>query len=698
MNRKFLINKVNSSLTNLNLKLNIDFCNSLDCFYNEVKKLNNYSNSKNVYLLKETIDFRFEFFKNVANIKIEKNLNLNKNEIYFLKKFIRDRPFKITDCDKNVGICIMSNEIYNELILNQLSNISTYVKIDNIIKDTISEEITNQLHDLYLNGHISKKLFSKLSCEQNSFGKFRILPKLHKENFSVRPIINCKMHFTSNLCLLIDLLLKPFVKNMPSYIQDSQQLIQETTNLKLVDNVKLFSCDFESLYSNIILSDCLNTICEYMQNKINSTEIDIIGFRCILKIIFEFNYFKYKDIVYKQIKGIAMGSKCGPSIANIYISCLEKTFLQIYRPIFYKRFIDDIFLITSIDFNIDYLKNNFLNLKLNVDCGLEVVFLDLRIKICKICNILKFSLYVKPTNTFSYLKTNSNHPNYIFSNIVKTLFIRIRRICTDFSNYLYFSRLLTSQLLNRGFDFDKIRKISNLIGKVDRNCLIPYKNKNLNYLDNCIFFKIPFEKNLIDIDKILKNCFLSISTNSEFLKDMRFKTIFMKNPNISSIFVHHTTSFNFEKYSYSKCDNINCLICKFSHFHLYFLLLNQFYLPIYCNSNCSEKNCVYILHCTLCDCYYIGQTVNFRSRFQSHISNIRNFVPYKKFSSVSNHFNLLNHSHEKHLKFYIIQNNLNSLDQRLNFENDLINLFLCLKIKIMNYFIPNKYYIKILKE
>ena len=434
-----------------------------------------------------------------------------------------------------------------------------------------------------------------------------------------------------------------------------------------------------------------------MQNKINSTEIDIIGFRCILKIIFEFNYFKFKETIYKQIKGIAMGSKCGPSVANVYISCLELKFLHIYRPIFYKRFIDDIFVITSFDFNIEFLKDNFLNIKLNVNSGLEVVFLDLKIKICKISNILKFSLHVKPTNTFSYLKTNSNHPNYIFSNIVKSLFIRIRRICSDYSNYLYFSRLLMSQLLNRGYDFNEIRKTSNLIGKIDRNCLIPYKEKNQNYLDDCIFFKIPFEKNLIDIDRILKNCFLSISTHSEFFKNLRFKTIFTKNPNISSIFVHHTALFNFEKYYFKKCEKSNCLICKFSNFHFYFLLLNKFYLPIYCNSNCNEKNCVYILHCSLCDYYYIGQTVNFKSRFHSHISNIKNFVPYKKFTSVSNHFNLLNHNYEKHLKFYIIQNNLNSLDQRLNFENDLINLFLCLKIKIMNYFVPNKYYIKILK-
>ena len=48
------------------------------------------------------------------------------------------------------------------------------------------------------------------------------------------------------------MLLQPFVETMPSFIQDSQQLLQVTTNMILVKDVKLFSCDFESLYSNII--------------------------------------------------------------------------------------------------------------------------------------------------------------------------------------------------------------------------------------------------------------------------------------------------------------------------------------------------------------------------------------------------------------------------------------------------------------
>ena len=38
-----------------------------------------------------------------------------------------------------------------------------------------------------------------------------------------------------------------------------------------------------------------------------------------------------------------MGSKCAPAIANIYLSILEKRFLNLYNPFYYYRYIDDIF-------------------------------------------------------------------------------------------------------------------------------------------------------------------------------------------------------------------------------------------------------------------------------------------------------------------------------------------------------------------
>ena len=50
-------------------------------------------------------------------------------------------------------------------------------------------------------------------------------------------------------------------------------------------------------------------------------------------------------------------------------------------------------------------------------------------------NLFLRCMYIKPTNTFSYLLTNSNHPEFIFNNIPKSLFIRIRRICDSLIDY-----------------------------------------------------------------------------------------------------------------------------------------------------------------------------------------------------------------------------------------------------------------------
>ena len=103
------------------------------------------------------------------------------------------------------------------------------------------------------------------------------------------------------------------------------------------------SGDFDCLYSNINLQDALNKICEFIKDNFKFEHIYILAFRSILKIVFEFNIFIFDKVFYKQIRGIAMGSKSGPSITYIYVHIYEKEFLRIHRPILYKRFIDDFF-------------------------------------------------------------------------------------------------------------------------------------------------------------------------------------------------------------------------------------------------------------------------------------------------------------------------------------------------------------------
>jgi hypothetical protein len=142
----------------------------------------------------------------------------------------------------------------------------------------------------------------------------------------------------------------------------------------------------------------------------------------ILKIVLENNYFKYKDKFYMQKKGIALGSKCGPSIANLYVYIYENKWLYIHRPKFYLRFIDYICLSLKNKNDLETLKNSFRNLTLNKETGESLPFLDITVSKNKLTSRLNYSLYTKPTDTFQYLQIDSNHPPHIFLKILPNHF------------------------------------------------------------------------------------------------------------------------------------------------------------------------------------------------------------------------------------------------------------------------------------
>ena len=463
-----------------------------------IKKLNLNKRTNSKYPLQsETLDLEFLIFKETLKLKFDTKLNnISFDEFLQIKKFIKNKPFKIVQCDKNVGFGVISHSIYNELCFKHLNNPNNFLKLNDNPLESTQDLIKNKLLDLVSSKNLSKRLSTSLILKFSKLGSFNILPKIHKSSFGTRPIINCIKHPTSNISQFIDYILQPHVRNSVSFIKDSQNLIQKLENLSLPkEDISLSSLDFESLYSNIDLNDALNTIVDFMKDKISNSHITIIGFYNLLKLLFDNNVFLYNNNYYRQIKGIAMGSKCGPTIANIYLSCLESNFLSIHKPLFYGRYIDDIFCITKADFDLDLLIYHFGYLKLNAVCTDIVNFLDLNIYFDKITSKIKFSLYIKPTNTFSYLLTSSNHPNFIMKNLPKGIFIRIRRICSSITDYYLFATKIALQLKTRDYNFTTICKVINTIANIDRNLLLRYKDKKI-FKNNSIFLTRLFDLNL----------------------------------------------------------------------------------------------------------------------------------------------------------------------------------------------------------
>jgi len=438
---------------------------------------------------------------------------------------------------------------------------------------------------------------------------------------------------------------------------------------------------------NIILNLAADIICEFMRDKLDSDFLDIKVFREILMLVLLNNVFMFNDKFYIQTKGIAMGCKCGPSVANIYVYHYEKLFLNIHRPLCYFRYIDDIFIITSIFFDINLLINSFPNLKLNVISEAITNFLDLNIYVDKITNSLIFSLYLKPTNTFSYLKVDSNHPEHIINNIPFSLFLRIKKICTFLTDYLFFSRKLLFQLMSRGYKYDELRKIKNCVNCLKRSDILQYRKRKKFYLGENIIFLMEFDLNYIDLKKSLYQIFNQLKEKFNHLRDLNLKIIFKTQTNLNSMLVHNrlaSLTCN-QLYKANKCKKNNCYSCFFLNEDNY-IKFNNFYLPIQDNTTCDSIGVIYIIKCKQCPIFYVGESErSAENRLKEHLHDIDSFIPYiKKFTPVSYHFNLKNHNKMRDLEFFIITDNINDVNIRKYWEAQYIHLIRNLNFKVIN--------------
>ncbi len=578
----------------------------------------------NIPIMTETLDFQIETLCHLEYLSFDLSNNISLDEYNAIIKYQKEKPFKVVELDKNIGMAIISNQLYNDLAIELLSDHNTYSRINENPLNDIIHRVNEALLDLMIKEYISPEIFKALEVKTANLGKIRLLPKIHKDKFGLRPIISYKSNPTNGLCVLLDLIIRPFVEKSPSYIKDSQHFMQKNLNKKFPENANLFTFDVVSLYTNIKQEKCLDILSDFFKDKLEpDLGITISGFRIILKLTLENNYFIFNDVFYHQIKGIAMGSIAGPSIANIFVSCLESHWITISDPLSYVRFIDDIHYIDNDDSKISSLKEAFDDLELSMNTGESVDFLDLNISINKTTGELDFKPFFKKTNTFSYLLPTSNHPEFIFKNIPKSLFIRLRRICSNINDFSFFSLNLISHLVSRGYDSKTLHKIFNTVLHLDRIELLKYKEKEINEKkNNQIYFKYHFDNNVNNIRNIFKKSFDCFIEKNIIYKDLEINLINKMNYNISALFVHDFKFKRVFKNFYKKCNNFNCKTCFYFSSDYYIFLKENFLLPIFDNSNCKTRNCVYMLDCKLCGFKYIGETSCISTRIYTGFSPI----------------------------------------------------------------------------
>jgi hypothetical protein len=168
---KYHINKrsiSNNSTSNITSHLNNNYdSEDKTSFEFLFKQLRNNTGIENTFpLQRETLDFKFDFYEKLNKLNginlMQETLNVNSEQFYAIKDFLKRKPFVVCDCDKNIGVAIMSHEIYNQLCYSHLKDTKNFVEIEDNPLPLIEETIAEKLLDLHNNKNISKKLYDKL--------------------------------------------------------------------------------------------------------------------------------------------------------------------------------------------------------------------------------------------------------------------------------------------------------------------------------------------------------------------------------------------------------------------------------------------------------------------------------------------------------------------------------------------------------
>lgn len=91
--------------------------------------------------------------------------------------------------------------------------------------------------------------------------------ELGLQNPPGRPIISGNDLLTEPLSKYIDFHIKSFVSTLPSYIQDSTQVLNKLKDLNNIGSGYLVTMDVESLYTNIEHEDGLRALTYYLKKR-----------------------------------------------------------------------------------------------------------------------------------------------------------------------------------------------------------------------------------------------------------------------------------------------------------------------------------------------------------------------------------------------------------------------------------------------
>ena len=427
-----------------------------------------------------------------------------------LKTLKNNKTIRISKADKGGKIVVVDKTDYDDKMLDLLNDKTVYKKLNKNPLHKFQTEFNKDLKNISNKYSAFKDTLMSFKSRLPSLPYMYGLPKIHKENIPYRPIIS---NVNSPPYKLAKWLSKKLSKSLGKF---SDAHLKHNGELKSFlekvtpGNNKFISFDVKSLFTNVPLDVTMN----FLKRKLPTLDIDFgLPVECLIDLIeicLKNPLFQFGNEFFVQIFGIGMGNPLSCVLANLFLEHVESELLPLYtgvKPIFWKRYVDDILCLVSPDFDLNHFLN-FINsfypsLKFTHEWSVnaKIPFLDMMIHNCKTC--LKFDVFRKPTHSETYLHYFSYASEDIKLGVVQSLFLRAYRICSP--------EFLDSEIDHIKNSFKQLAYPQNILKKALLKARKVHFSKNKNQKSSepdkkeVKIIKLPYIKTLEKFKRPLQN-------------------------------------------------------------------------------------------------------------------------------------------------------------------------------------------------
>ena len=211
--------------------------------------------------------------------------------------------------------------------------------------------------------------------------------------------------------------------------------------------------------------------------------------------------------------------KWDPATPIFFVGYVEHHFFNQYdgpKPDLYGRYIDDCIgaisssreelnrFITSVNYFHPALKYTW------EISETSLAFLDIKVSISG--NGLGTSVHYKPTDSHSYLLHSSSHPSHVKNSIPYSQFLRLRRLCSDESDFSKKSKEMCQFFEKRGYPASVIQAAHHRAQQIDRQSALQTSQKEKN---DRIPFTLTFHPRNNPVKAIILNNFKILQNDPE---------------------------------------------------------------------------------------------------------------------------------------------------------------------------------------